>query len=184
MSFKEKVENFTYTNKLNGNRVSSLNYIRENFDEIQKLILAMKNQGQGSAYAKIAEFCFEDGIKTKNGEKLSIEYINDCLIKIRKEKGISVRSNSTPKTFKNKEKEIEKTKLNDELYNWGRSELKRVFEKAFKLFTENNLQKFTPENIKTIKLYYKLTTSIQFDNAKLFRKELIPFYEAHPEIIY
>ncbi len=74
MSFKEKVDNYLTLQKLEGGRVSAMAFIRNNFDEITKLIDEMKNQGNGYAYKKISELLFEENVKTKDGRPLSISY--------------------------------------------------------------------------------------------------------------
>jgi hypothetical protein len=109
MNIKEKIENYKSEVKKITGRLSTMNFIRKNFEDFCDLIAEMRNQGQGCAYEKIAEFCYQEGIKTKDNKQLSVAYIKDCLIKIRKEKGLKVRG----KKRKPKIKEIIKEVINE-----------------------------------------------------------------------
>lgn len=103
MNLKDRIKNYTNEIKQKVGRSSTRNYFRNNFDVFDNLINEMRNQGQGSAYEKISELCYLEGITTKKTNKpISIAYIKDCLIKIRKEKGLKVRA----KKRKPKVKEI------------------------------------------------------------------------------
>jgi len=109
MNLKDRIKNYTNEVKQKVGRSSTRNYFRNNFDVFDNLINEMRNQGQGSAYEKISELCYLEGITTKKTNKpISIAYIKDCLIKIRKEKGLKVRA----KKRKPKVKEIIKEVVN------------------------------------------------------------------------
>lgn len=143
MNFKELANNYLENRQKNGGRISAMNYIRNNFDDITDLILAMKNQGEGKSYEKISDLLFQLNIKTKDGRKLSVGYINDCLIKIRKEKGLRTRSKyKTTTSIRNKTKK-EEIYLSEEIYNLGLEFLNNFLKKCLIEFSkpERNFRK-------------------------------------------
>lgn len=197
MSFKEKVESYIALQKLEGGRVSAMAFIRNNFDEITKLISEMKNQGNGYAYKKIAELLFEENVKTKDGRMLSISYINDCLVQIRKEKGIRVRSSVRKKTATQSRESLSKAYETEEIYNIGLNEIKKFYKKCVDEFSkpERGGRKinFTDEQKRMLFLYAKLNKlnnklktiiSLANDDDKdsVFVREY-NFIQAHKEIL-
>lgn len=197
MSFKEKVNNYIALQKIEGGRVSAMAFLRENFDDITNLISQMKNQGQGFAYQKIAELCFDENVKTKDGRMLSISYINDCLIKIRKEKGIRVRSSVRKKTATQSRESLSKAYETEEIYNIGLNEIKKFYKKCVDEFSkpERNGRKFNfnEEQKRTLFLYSKTTNlknkmktiiSLADDNDKesVFVREY-KFIQEHKDIL-
>lgn len=159
MNFKELANNYLENRQKNGGRISAMNYIRINFDDITDLILSMKNQGEGKSYEKISDLLFQLNIKTKDGKKLSVGYINDCLIKIRKEKGLRTRSKyKTTTSIRNKTTK-EEIYLSEEVYNLGLDFLNNFLKKCLIEFSkpERNFRKlnFNTEQSRQIELMSK-----------------------------
>lgn len=189
MDLKEKIEKFKYEQKISGKKISSMNFIRENYDVLQGLISEMKNQGQGSAYEKIAEFCYEEGIKTKDGKKLAVSYINDCLIKIRKEKGIRIRSSMKTRTSRKQKDELSLVYINEEVYNFGYKTLKNFFRKSVDEYNkpERHYKRidFNEEQKELLKLYYKASPKLSYERIKTFTgfSTTVRFYEEYADLL-
>ncbi|WKL15987.1 hypothetical protein QYQ99_27385 [Comamonas testosteroni] len=194
MSFKDKLENYTKESKLGSYKTSTMSFLRENFDDITKLISITKNQGNGSAYEKIALWCFEEGIKTKDGKLLPKTYINECLVKIRKEKGIRVKSKVKNSTIRQKDKsKLEKQYIDEEIYNIGLNEVKKFFKAAVEQFSrpDRNGRKiaFDDEQKRKLVLYYKsCSNALKYESLIALNSETstilnqVKFLEAHKDI--
>lgn len=193
MNFKELANNYLENRQKNGGRISAMNYIRINFDDITDLILSMKNQGEGKSYEKISDLLFQLNIKTKDGKKLSVGYINDCLIKIRKEKGLRTRSKyKTTTSIRNKTTK-EEIYLSEEVYNLGLDFLNNFLKKCLIEFSkpERNFRKlnFNTEQSRQIELMSKTILNKKKYESLLNITEksqdiinLIKFIENHREL--
>lgn len=193
MNFKELANNYLENRQKNGGRISAMNYIRNNFDDITDLILSMKNQGEGKSYEKISDLLFQLNIKTKDGKKLSVGYINDCLIKIRKEKGLRTRSKyKTTTSIRNKTTK-EEIYLSEEVYNLGLDFLNNFLKKCLIEFSkpERNFRKlnFNTEQSRQIELMSKTILNKKKYESLLNITEksqdiinLIKFIETHREL--